>query len=169
MKRTFIFNQKRDDWLNSSDGELEKNCRLDFFKATGRGGQKRNKTSNAVRFTHEPSGIAVSDCSGRSQHQNRATALKKLRYQLALQVRMFPGTPPERLDVSLSNSEYPLFAAHILDILNDNSFIISQAAQSLEVSTSKLIKILQRDKNLWQLIQEEKTEEYKKTERNNEA
>ena len=153
MSKTFIFNQERDTWLKSSDTDLEKSCRLDFFKASGRGGQKRNKTSNAVRFTHEASGIAVSDCSGRSQHQNRATALKKLRYQIALQVRVIPGTPPARLDVSLSNDEYPMFAAHILDILNDNEFIISRAAQSLELSTSKLIKLLQRDKTLWQLVQ----------------
>lgn len=153
MSKTFIFNQERDAWLNASDLELENACRLDFFKASGRGGQKRNKTSNAVRFTHEPSGIAVSDCSGRSQHTNRATALKKLRYQIALQVRVVPGTPPARLDVSLSNAEYPMFTAHILDILNDNNFIISQAARSLEISTSKFIKILQRDKTLWQLVQ----------------
>jgi len=153
MKKTFIFNQERDKWLNSNDTELEKACRLDFFKASGGGGQKRNKTSNAVRFTHEPSGIAVSDCSGRSQHQNRATALKKLRYQIALQVRIIPGIPPERLDVSLSNDEYHIFMARILDILNDNDFIISQAAQYLEISTSKLIKILRRDKNLWQMVQ----------------
>lgn len=153
MSKTFIFNQERDSWLESSDLELEKACRLDFFKASGRGGQKRNKTSSAVRFTHASSGIAVSDCSGRSQHKNRATALKKLRYQIALQVRVIPGTPPSRLDVSLSNDEYPIFTAHILDILNDNGFFISQAAQSLELSTSKLIKILQRDKTLWQLVQ----------------
>jgi RF-1 domain len=156
MTKTFIFNQQRDEWLKLSDLELEKVCRLDFFKASGRGGQKRNKTSNAVRFTHEPSAIAVSDCSSRSQHKNRATALKKLRYQIALQVRVVPGTPPERLDVGLSNAEYPIFAAHILDVLNDKEFIISQAAQSLELSTSKLIKILQRDKTLWQLVQGEK-------------
>ncbi len=153
MSKTFIFNQERDAWLNLNDMDLEKACRLDFFKASGRGGQKRNKTSNAVRFTHEPSGIAVSDCSGRSQHKNRATALKKLRYQIALQVRVISGTPPVRLDVGLSNDEYPIFTAHILDILNDNEFIISQAAQFLELSTSKLIKILQRDKILWQLVQ----------------
>ncbi|MBU8901968.1 MAG: peptide chain release factor-like protein [Victivallales bacterium] len=154
MSKTFIFNQKRDDWLKLSDSELEKACRLDFFKASGRGGQKRNKTSNAVRFTHEPSGIALSDCSSRSQHKNRATALKKIRYQIALQVRVVPGTPPARLDVSLSNDEYPIFAAHILDIINDNEFIIRNAAQSLELSTSKLVKILQRDKTLWQLVRE---------------
>ena len=153
MSKIFIFNQERDDWLKSSDLELEKACRLDFFKASGRGGQKRNKSSNAVRFTHEPSGIAVSDCSGRSQHKNRAASLKKLRYQIALQVRIVPGTPPSRLDVSLTNAEYPIFTAHILDILNDNEFIISQAAQCLELSTSKLIKLLQKDKNLWQLVQ----------------
>ena len=154
MSKIFIFNQERDSWLKSSDSELENNCRLDFFKASGRGGQKRNKTSNAVRFTHKISGIAVSDCSGRSQHKNRAAALKKIRYQIALQVRVVPGIAPGRLDVSLSNDEYPIFIAHILDILNNNEFIISQAAQSLELSTSKLIKILQRDKTLWQLVRE---------------
>ncbi len=156
MSKTFIYNQERDKWLKLSDSELEKTCRLDFFKASGRGGQKRNKTSNAVRFTHEPSGIAVSDCSGRSQHNNRAAALKKIRYQIAVQVRVVPGTPPARLDVSLANAGYPMFLAHILDILNDSQFIISQAAQSLELSASKLIKLLQRDKTLWQLVQSSK-------------
>ena len=153
MSTRFIFNQERDKWLHASDTELEKSCRLDFFKASGRGGQKRNKTSNAVRFTHEPSGLAVSDCSGRSQHNNRAQALKKLRLEIAFKVRVIPGTAPERLDVSLKSPEYPLFAAHILDMLNDRDFIISETAQSLNLSTSKLIKILQRDRNLWQVIQ----------------
>lgn len=156
MSTRFIFNQERDDWLHASDTELEKSCRLDFFKASGRGGQKRNKTSNAVRFTHTPSGIAVSDCSGRSQHNNRAQALKKLRLEIAFKVRVVPGTAPERLDVSLKSPDYPLFAAHILDMLNDRDFIISETAQSLGLSTSKLIKILQRDRNLWQLIQTSK-------------
>jgi hypothetical protein len=153
MSTRFIFNQERDNWLQASDADLEKSCRLDFFKASGRGGQKRNKTSNAVRFTHEPSGLAISDCSGRSQHNNRAQALKKLRLEIAFKVRIVPGTAPERLDVSLKSPDYPLFAAHILDMLNDRDFIISETAQSLNLSTSKLIKIIQRDRNLWQVIQ----------------
>jgi hypothetical protein len=153
MKKDFIYSEQRDQWLNSTDQELENSCRLDFFKASGRGGQKRNKTSNAVRFTHLPSEIAVSDCSGRSQHNNRASALKKLRYQLALQVRSNGVIPPERLDVSLNNAEYPVFVARLLDMLNDNDFIISKTAKKLGLSTSKLIKLLMRDKNLWQFIQ----------------
>ncbi len=159
MKKPFIYNQERDHWLGLSDAGLENACRLDFFKASGRGGQKRNKTSNAVRLTHQPSGIAVSDCSGRSQHRNRAAALQKLRYQIALQIRVIPGTPPARSDVGLTNAGYPLFMAHILDVLNDSEFIISRAAQSLEISSSKLIKLLMRDKNLWQLVQSFRTEQ----------
>jgi hypothetical protein len=153
MSREFIFNPERDKWLKANDAELEKSCRMDFFKASGRGGQKRNKTSNAVRFTHEPTGIAASDCSGRSQHRNRSKALEKLRYQIALRVRKDPADPPERLDVSMKNPEYPLFAAHILDVLSDNEFMISEAALKLGASTAKLIKILARDKNLQQIVQ----------------
>jgi len=153
MNREFMFSPERDDWLKSDDAVLESFCRMDFFKASGRGGQKRNKTSNAVRFTHEPSGIAVSDCSGRSQHQNRSNALKKLRCRIALQVRMTPAEPPERLDVSLKSPEYPVFAARVLDILNDNEFVVSAAAHCLDISTAKLIKILARDKNLLQIAQ----------------
>ncbi|MDD5729240.1 MAG: peptide chain release factor-like protein [Victivallales bacterium] len=153
MSTAFIFNQERDIWLNSTDAELEKSCRRNCFTGSGRGGQKRNKTSNAVRFTHEPSGIAVSDCSGRSQHHNRGRALAKLRREIALQVRMSPGTVPSRPEVSRHNPEYPLFTAHILDLLNEHDFIISDTASILGISTARLLKILQRDPKLWQLVQ----------------
>lgn len=153
MSKTFIFSPDRDIWLEADDEELAVQCRMDFFKAQGRGGQKRNKTSNAVRFTHLSTNIAADDCSSRSQHQNRSTALKKLRYQIALKVRSEQITPPTRLDVSLNNAEYPLFVARLLDIILDKQFYLSDAAAALEISTSKLIKILQRDKVLWQLIQ----------------
>ncbi|MDD5727249.1 MAG: peptide chain release factor-like protein [Victivallales bacterium] len=158
MSRTLIFSPERDDWLKTDDPELEAACRLDFFKAAGPGGQKRNKTSNAVRCTHLPSGIAVSDCSGRRRHHNRTVALRKLRYRIALQVRMTPGTPPKRLDVSLTHADYPLFVAHILDILNDHEFRLDEAARVLDLSTARLIKLLKRDKNLWQAGRNFRTE-----------
>ena len=69
--------------LPESDEDLLRECEIDTFRSSGPGGQHVNKTESAVRLKHLPSGLIVTSREERSQHQNKALCIRKLREKVA--------------------------------------------------------------------------------------
>jgi ribosome-associated protein len=61
---------------------LERDCDIQYFIATGPGGQHRNKVETGVRMTHRPTGIVVTATERRSQHANREAAYERMAARL---------------------------------------------------------------------------------------
>src|SRR5438046_5211692 len=97
-----MFTSRRAAWTRLSDAQLLAQCEVDTYRASGPGGQKRNKTSSAVRLRHPPSGLIVIAEESRSQHENRAKALQRLRQAFYLKIRdplTVEDLTPERVAV----------------------------------------------------------------------
>jgi hypothetical protein len=154
----------RATWAHLTDAQLLAQCEVDTYRASGPGGQKRNKTSSAVRLRHPPSGLIVIAEESRSQHENRARALKRLRQALYLKLR--DSQPPEvlaanldyrsargadgRLDLGRKDPRFWPAAGVVLDVLAAVEARVSDAAQALGVSTANLVAFLQTEPKLWE-------------------
>lgn len=68
--------------IPDSDDDLLAECRVDTFRAGGKGGQHQNTTESGVRLVHRPTGIRTESRTERSQHRNRQRALTRLREKL---------------------------------------------------------------------------------------
>lgn len=142
----------RDEILALAENELGEIVEFDFFKRSGNGGQKRNKTSSAVRVTLKEFNISAEDCSERSQKVNRSKALQKLRRKLAMTVR--EDWEEEILNIiAPANDKYPLFLAHLLDLLESVNFSFRECGVELGMSSSQVEKLLRKDTALWQYVQ----------------
>jgi len=154
----------RSTWTSLTDAQLLAQCAVDTYRASGPGGQKRNKTSSAVRLRHVPSGLMVIAEESRSQHENKARAQRRLRQALYLHLR-----EPVSLDALLSHPDYieardaegrlhlgqkdPRFwpaVGVVLDVLAVLEARVSDAALALGTSTGNLIDFLQTNPKVWQ-------------------
>ena len=162
----------RSTWTNLTDAERLAQCEVDTYRASGPGGQKRNKTSSAVRLRHLPTGLIVIAEESRSQHENKAKALRRLYTTLFLElrdpiqpevefVRVHPDWSPAFAEGKLHlSTKNPLFwptAGLVLDVLYAVEARVSTAAELLGVSTANLVDFLQVDPKLWQAANQLRT------------
>jgi hypothetical protein len=145
--------------LALDDQRLIAQCAVDCYRASGPGGQKRNKTSSAVRLRHLPTGLDARSEEDRSQHVNRAKAVRRLRLTIALRLRgpvALDGYEPTamlrsyidgagRLRVNGKNEDFPSVVAEVLDLLAAAGMRVSEAAEKLGISTAHLSGFLTSD------------------------
>lgn len=140
--------------LDIDDAALLAECEVHTYRASGPGGQKRNKTDSAVRLHHQPTGIRVVATESRSQHENRARALKRLRQALALRIRRpvpGDGVPAAvttcigkdgRLWVGQRDARFLPCAAAVLDVLHALEGNMAATAERLGITTGNLSSFL---------------------------
>lgn len=149
-------------WLDLTEESLLSQCRFDYFRGPGPGGQKRNKTSNSVRLTHVPTRIVVLAGESRSREENKGRAIRRLKLRLAIEIRHTIDSrdwePPDwfaqvvqlgRLAVSHRNEHYARTAALVLDLLDARRASVGDVAKLLGVSTSSVVKFLEEEPQLW--------------------
>ena len=128
-----------------SDEQLLSRCRVEAYRGPGPGGQKRNKTSSAVRITHEATGFSAIAGESRSQSQNKSKALRRLRLKLALGVREEWKGQKVNLGVSPRSEDFFEVMGAVLDALAESQWSLSVAAAKMGTTTAQLGKFLRRD------------------------
>ena len=153
----------RDAWTSLEDKALLAQCEVDLYRASGPGGQKRNKTSSAVRLRHPPSGLIVIAEESRSQHENRARAFKRLRRALWLEIR--PELPEGDLAghaavvaardrsgalwVGPKDPRYLPLAGVLLDALQAGNGRLAETAAHFGLGSAALGDLLRQDDDAW--------------------
>ena len=151
----------RADYVLASDDALIAQCEVDRYRASGPGGQHRNKTESAVRLRHKLTGISAIGEDSRSQAENKLHAVRRLRAALALQVREpAPVAPSPRLAAFVKAGTAPLGArtrqtgefwaaiGELLDLLVGNGLEIGTTAHLLGITTGALSKLLLHDEHV---------------------
>ena len=151
----------RADYLLASDDALIAQCEVDRYRASGPGGQHRNKTESAVRLRHKLTGVTAIGEDSRSQAENKVHAVRRLRSAIALEVRepvVLDGfSPSPRLAAFVAAGTAPLGAktrqtgefwaaiGELLDLLVAGNLEIAATAQRLGITTGALSKLLLHD------------------------
>jgi hypothetical protein len=145
--------------------ELLAECDIRRLRRGGPGGQHRNKVETAVVITHRPTGISAEANERRSQAENQAQAVFRLRVRLAIQTRstqvsLEPSNlwesrqQGDRIVASETNNDFPALLAEALDAMAASEYDMATASRRLGVTTSQLGKFLQREPTAWLHVNE---------------
>lgn len=135
-----------------ADAELLARCRLERFRSSGPGGQHANRTESAVRLVHLACGLTVQRQDHREQDRNRRAALRDLRLALVCRERgrsdpawLAPYRKAGRCILGPAAQDYHLVAACCLDALATAQGRLAGAAETLDLSTSQLARLLRAE------------------------
>ncbi|MGD9691319.1 MAG: peptide chain release factor-like protein [Phycisphaerales bacterium] len=135
---------------------LLKDCEVIRGKASGPGGQHRNKVETHVEIRHKPSGITGQAGERRSQNENRKVALRRLRLNLAVGLRepvprgeirseawrRHADEGTGRVRCSDKSPDFPTLLAEALDVLADSGWEPSEAGLRLGVTGTQLMRLV---------------------------
>jgi len=150
------------------DETLLAQCRTERRRGGGPGGQHRNKTESAIELTHEPTGVHAQAGERRSQHENRHKALRRLRLNLAVEVRGDHrlAQPSElwqqrqqgrTLPINEKHADFPAILAEALDIIAACRDDVARAARARGLSTSQLLKLLKKQPPAMEQVNQRRT------------
>ena len=160
--------QPRPHPVELSDADLLAACEVRRLRRSGPGGQNRNKVETAVQLVHHETGLVAEANERRSQAENRKVALRRLRRQLALAVRVphVPGASPSTLwqgrcregkvSVNPDHADFPRLLAEALDHLAAVEWDAPVAADGLGCTTSQLVKLLVLEPRALALVNRER-------------
>lgn len=150
-----------DRGLSLTPEELLAECEVSTKRVSGPGGQHRNRRDSGVVLRHRPTGTLAQATERRSQHQNRAQAIRRLRRRLALTVRrpvrteMFEPSPELRSilpgsgqRVGPSNHRFWAGAALLLDLFAACDGAVAETAGLLGLTTGSLSRLVASDPGL---------------------
>ena len=164
---------RRDQLLGLADAALLAQCDVDRLRGSGPGGQKRNKTESSIRLRHAASGLAAMSGESRSQPENKARALRRLRERFAFDMRqrveLDNYQPPPALaalvaqetvrksEKWLRSAEYLRGAGDLIDLYQAAGCSLPEVARRLGVSQARLERLVRVDPRLARKLGELRT------------
>ena len=141
--------------LELQDCQLLAECAKTPLNSSGAGGQKRDRKYSGIRLTHNLTGAQAVSSAFRSRARNEADAIAKMKLTIALEFRSsWDSNKRHIIDLPKNKRPSPAVLADIFDLLEFRDFSVADAAKTIGVSTSKLLKFIAKNKTAWRRLNE---------------